>query len=405
MTEALELRWAPWRTADNKLVSGVCFAHFVSHYYITLLAPLFIFVRNDFAVSYTELGLALTAFNVVSTVLQTPAGFLVDRFSARQMLIAGLLLGAAAFATAALSPSFWVFVAMFGVAGIGNTVYHPANYSLLSQHVPAERAGRVFSFHTFSGMAGNATAPPTLLLMQSMVGWRGAFLGAAALGVVGALVMLLLHEPQPIKGRPHKTESPAATLSGWRLLASAPILLNLVFFILLSFCTGGLNQYLVAALGALYATPPAVASTALTALLTMSAVGVLIGGTLTGYTSRHGLVAAIGLAVTALSCTLLGLVNFNAVALVMLMSASGLFSGLAMPSRDMIVRSVTPAGAYGRVFGFVSTGFNIAGIVSPLIFGQLLDHGHVRAMFFFMGSCALLAIATVVISTSARRPG
>jgi MFS family permease len=105
-----------------------------------------------------------------------------------------------------------------------------------------------------------------------------------------------------------------------------------------------------------------------------------------------------------LSCTLLGLVNFNSAALVMLMSGAGLFSGLAMPSRDMIVRSVAPAGAYGRVFGFVSTGFNIAGIVSPLIFGQLLDHGHVRAMFFFMGGCALLAIATVVISTSARRP-
>jgi MFS transporter, FSR family, fosmidomycin resistance protein len=404
MTEAIELRLAPWRTADNKLVGGVCFAHFVSHYYITLLAPLFIFVRNDFAVTYTELGLALTAFNVVSTVLQTPAGFVVDRFSPRQMLIAGLLLSAAAFATAALSRSFWVFVAMFGVAGIGNTVYHPANYSLLSQHIPAERAGRVFSFHTFSGMAGNAAAPPTLLLIQSVMGWRGAFLGAAALGVVGALVMLLLREPPPIKGRSHKTGSPEAKLPGWRLLASAPILLNLVFFILLSFCGGGLNQYLVAALGALYATPPAVASTALTALLTMSAVGVLIGGTLTGYTSRHALVAATGLAVTALSCTLVGLVNFSAAALVALMSAAGLFSGMAMPSRDMIVRSVTPAGAYGRVFGFVSTGFNIAGIVSPLIFGQLLDRGHVRAMFFFMGGCALLAIATVVISTSARRP-
>ncbi|HEY7302440.1 MAG TPA: MFS transporter [Xanthobacteraceae bacterium] len=404
MTEALQLRFAPWRTADNRLVSGVCFAHFISHYYITLLAPLFIFVRDDFGVSYTELGLALTAFNVVSTLLQTPTGFLVDRFSPRQLLMAGLLLGAAAFATAALVQSFWVFVAMFGVAGIGNTVYHPADYSLLSQHIPAERAGRVFSFHTFSGMAGNAAAPPTLLLMHSMVGWRGAFLGAAALGVIGAFAMLLLREPQPIRSRLHRNENPEAKLSGWRLLVSAPILLNLLFFILLSFCTGGLNQYLVAALGALNGTPPAVASTALAALLTMSAVGVLIGGTLTGYTSRHGLVAATGLAVTALSCTLLGLVNFNSAALVMLMSGAGLFSGLAMPSRDMIVRSVAPAGAYGRVFGFVSTGFNIAGIVSPLIFGQLLDHGHVRAMFFFMGGCALLAIATVVISTSARRP-
>src|SRR5215471_15968152 len=140
MTQVLELPLASTRAVDPRLVSGVCFAHFVSHYYITLLAPLFIFVRDDFAVSYTELGLALTAFNVVSTVLQTPMGFLVDRFSPRQLLIGGLLLGAAAFAVAAFTPSFWVFVAMFGVAGIGNTVYHPADYSLLSQHVSSERA-------------------------------------------------------------------------------------------------------------------------------------------------------------------------------------------------------------------------------------------------------------------------
>jgi len=124
---------------------------------------------------------------------------------------------------------------------------------------------------------------------------------------------------------------------------------------------------------------------------------------LTGFSSRHALIAAGGLTVTALACTLVGLIDFNATALVLLMSAAGFFSGIAMPSRDMIVRAVTPAGAYGRVFGFVSTGFNIAGIVSPLIFGQLLDRGHVREMFFFMATCAVMSIATVVISTSGKR--
>jgi len=107
--------------------------------------------------------------------------------------------------------------------------------------------------------------------------------------------------------------------------------------------------------------------------------------------------------VTALVCTLLGLIDFNAVALVLLMSAAGFFSGVTMPSRDMIVRAVTPPGAYGRVFGFVSTGFNIAGIVSPIIFGQLLDHGRVREIFFFMAACALAAIATVVVNTTRER--
>jgi FSR family fosmidomycin resistance protein-like MFS transporter len=403
MTQAIELPLSSARASERRLVGGVCFAHLVSHYYITLLAPLFLFVREDYGVTYTELGLALTAFNVLSTALQTPTGFLVDRVSARMVIIYGLLLGAGAFAIAGLVNSFWVFVAMFAVAGIANTVYHPADYAILSQHVPPARAGRVFSFHTFSGMLGNAVAPPTLLFMQGLVGWRGAFLGAAALGLVAAAVLLLTREPAPLAVKTRKQETTGAALDGWRLLTAPAILINLVFFILLSFCGGGLNNYLVAALGALYGTPAAVANWALTALLIMSAAGVLAGGILTGMTSRHGLVASGGLVVTAIVCVLIGLIDFNALALVVLMSAAGFFSGLTMPSRDMIVRAVTPPGAYGRVFGFVSSGFNIAGIVTPIIFGLLLDHGYVREIFFFMALCALLAISTVAFSTTRKR--
>jgi MFS family permease len=135
----------------------------------------------------------------------------------------------------------------------------------------------------------------------------------------------------------------------------------------------------------------------------MSSVGVLIGGVLAGRTSRHGLVAACGLIATAISSTLVGLIDFPALALVLILATAGLFSGITMPSRDMIVREATPAGAYGRVFGFVSTGFNIGGIVSPLIFGQLLDHGRPADIFFTVAGCTLISIATVVISTSRRR--
>ena len=207
MTQAVELPLPSTRAAETKLVTSVCFAHFVSHYYIMLLAPLFIFVREDYGVSYTELGLALTAFHVVSAVLQTPAGFLVDRVNARHVLIAGLLIGAVAFAIAGLIHSFWVFVAMFALAGLGNTVYHPADYALLGRYVPAERVGRVFSYHTFSGMLGNAAAPATLVYLHSVIGWRGAFLVAAALGVVAALVLALQSEPPaPATAKPRQSE-------------------------------------------------------------------------------------------------------------------------------------------------------------------------------------------------------
>lgn len=390
------------RSAETRLVYTICFAHFVSHYYILLLAPLFIFIREDYGVTYTELGLALTAFNVVSTVGQTPVGFLVDRCNARYMLVGGLLIGAAAFAIAGLVNSFWVFVAMFAVAGLGNTVYHPADYALLGRHVPTERAGRVFSYHTFAGMLGSAAAPATLLYLYAVIGWRGAFLCAAALGVVAAIVVFLTDEPaEPVKAAARKKDEPAeATAVGWQLLLSAPILANLVFFVLLSMSGGGLYNYLVATLGALHGTPATVANTALTGLLVMSAIGVLVGGQLTSLTSRYGLITTFGLICTAIVCVLVGLIDFPAMILIALMSTVGFCAGLTMPSRDMIVRAVTPRSAYGQVFGFVTTGFHLAGIVSPIIFGQMLDRGHPREIFFFMAFCALLSIATVAYTTT-----
>jgi MFS transporter, FSR family, fosmidomycin resistance protein len=408
MTQTIDLPLPATRTAETKFIGTVCLVHFASHYYITLLAPLFLFVRADYGVSYTELGLAFTAFNVVSTALQTPTGFLVDRVSARALLIAGLITGAVAFTIAALVDSFWVFVAMFALAGLGNTVYHPADYALLSRHVGAARTGRAFSFHTFAGMLGNAAAPPSLLFLQSMVGWRGAFMGAAVLGLVAALVMAVAGEPPeisaaPAKARGAKTAAAAqadGTPVGWRLLLSPAILLNLGFFIMLAMSSGALYNFLVPALGALYGTPVTIGNAALTGLLLLSPIGVLVGGWLAGRTPHHGLVATCGLIVTATVSTLVGLFDFAAAALVILMSIAGFFSGLTMPSRDMIVRAVTPPGAYGRVFGFVSTGFNIGGIVSPLIFGQLLDQGYPRAIFFCVASCALISIATVAINTS-----
>jgi MFS family permease len=225
---------------DTPIVGAISAAHFVSHYYMLMLPPLFGFVRDEYSVSYIELGLALTAFNVVSAIGQTPAGYLVDRFGPRVLLICGLLIGALAFALAGFINSFWFFVAMFALAGIGNSVYHPADYAMLSHHTAPERISRAFSVHTFAGMLGSTAAPVSLLLMQSQWGWRGAFIGSALLGVVVALVLIFMREPPQ---RPHdKLSTDAAAPVGWRLLLSGPILLNLVFFGLLALISGGLQN-------------------------------------------------------------------------------------------------------------------------------------------------------------------
>jgi FSR family fosmidomycin resistance protein-like MFS transporter len=358
-------------------------------------------------VSYTELGLALTAFNVVSAVLQTPMGFFIDRTGARFNLIGGLLLGSAAVAIAGAVDSFWVFIAMFAVLGLANTVYHPADYTLLSEGTSPHRMTQVFSYHTCSGMMGSAIAPGVLLLMESMMGWRGAFLCSAALGVIAALILALQREPPVHRAahvaKPKNDEAATVPVDGWQLLLSPPILLNLVFFVVLSMVGGGLNQYLVVGLGALYGTPPALANTALTGLLTMSAIGVLVGGALAARTAHHNVVASVGLLVTGAVATLIGFVDPGALLLVMVISLSGFASGMTMPSRDMIVRSVTPPGSFGKVFGFVTTGFHIGGMVAPVIFGQLLDRGHPRAVFLYIAACALVAVATVAFGMSGRR--
>lgn len=401
MAQAAELL-TPARASETKLVAGVCFAHLVSHYYMLMLAPLFAFIRADFGVTYTELSLALTTFNVVSAVSQTPVGFFIDRTGARINLIGGLLLGSAAIAIAGAVHSFWVFIAMFAVLGLANTVYHPADYTLLSERVSPRRMTQVFSFHTCSGMIGSAIAPVSLLFMQSAVGWRGAFLCSALLGVVAALVLAVQGEP-PVVHPAHPSKPRGEEPASWQLLLSPPILLNLLFFVVLSMVGGGLNQYLVVGLGALYGTPPALANTALTGLLAMSAIGVLLGGALAGRTARHNLVACAGLVVTGSASTLIALVDPGALLLVLIASLSGFASGMTMPSRDMIVRSVTPQGSFGKVFGFVTTGFHIGGMVAPLIFAQFLDHGYPRGVFLYVAACALVAIATVAFGMSGRR--
>jgi len=392
-TTPLVLRTRP---SEARIVTGVCVAHFVSHYYILLLPPLFEFVRAEYQVTYTELGLALALFNIVSTVLQPPAGFLVDRFSARITLIAGLLVSAVAIVIAAAVHSFWVLVAMWGLIGLGNAAYHPAGYSILSQQVPAARISRVYSFHTFAGILGSSVAPATLLYLTYLVGWRGALYASASLGVMAAIVLLLQREPPRPQWAPrHPSEKPGP--DGWRLLLSAPILFNLVFFVLLAIISAGIYNYTVVALRDLYGTTLEAANTALTAHIFLSAIGVLAGGVIAARLPRHlTSITVISLAGMGVSLALVALVDFSAGMLVLVMSIGGILSGVMSPPRDMIVRDVTPHGSFGKVFGFVTTGFNIGGIVAPLLFGLLMDHGQPRLVFLTIVGVLTLSVLTVL---------
>jgi MFS transporter, FSR family, fosmidomycin resistance protein len=245
--------------------------------------------------------------------------------------------------------------------------------------------------------------------MQSRFGWRGAFVGAAILGVA-VLALLLAQRPDADDRPDERARADARTRSSagsprhsldWRLLLAPTIVVNLFFFVLISLMSG-LNSFLVVALAALYGTSADLANVALTGLLLMNAFGVLLGGVLASRTTRHAAVAGLSLALAGIFTALIGIVGSSASALVLTASLSGLFIGITAPSRDMIVRAVTPPGAFGRVFGFVSSGFNIGSMIAPMIYATLMDRGEPRALFIFSAACAIVGIATVVFGLAGR---
>ena len=381
---------------DAKVIALVALAHFVSHVHIMLLPPIFGQVREAFDVSYTQLALALTAFNVASAALQTPAGFLVDRIGPRLMLTAGLVVGGIAIAAAALLPGYWFFVIAYGLLGVANTVYHPADYSILSAAIDARKIGKAFSIHTFAGYLGSGVTPALMLACAAIWNWQAAFLFAAGLSVAGALLLVVAGGVLPRVVRKPMAPGKAEAKVGLDLLLSPAILRNLLFFFCIAMANGGIQTYSVVAMAAIHDTPAAVANIGLSGFLLFSAAGVLLGGIIADRTPHHERVAAIGFAFTSTMAALMAWVSMPAAVLIGVMSIGGLLNGMIQPSRDMMVRAVTPPGSFGKVFGFVSTGFNLGGMVAPLLYGFLMDRHEPRAIFMIVVAFILLALVTAI---------
>jgi MFS family permease len=392
---ALPAEKAGW-SRDTKVIALIAVAHFVSHVHVMLLPPILGQVREAFGVSYTQIALALTAFNVASALLQTPAGFLVDRIGPRLMLTAGLILAGAAITAAALLPGYWFFVIAYALMGVANTVYHPADYSILSAAIDGKKIGKAFSIHTFAGYLGFGVTPAMVLACAAIWDWRGAFLFAAGLSFAVALLLIVAGSVLPRVVRKPMGPSKAEAKVGLGLLLSPPILRNLLFFFCLAMASGGIQTFTVVGMGALHGTPASVANIALSGFLLFSAGGVLLGGIIADRTPHHERVAAVGFACTAAMAILMAWVNMPAAILIGVMSLGGLLNGIIQPSRDMMVRAVTPVGSFGKVFGFVTTGFNLGGMISPLLFAWLMDRGEPRAIFMIVVAFIFLALVTVI---------
>lgn len=384
---------------DAWVIGLVSLAHGFSHFFQLVLPPLFPLLVVDFGVSYQALGVVTMVFYGVSSVAQTGAGFLVDRFGARRILIGGLILFSGATALMGFVPSFYYLFPFAILAGIGNSVFHPADFALLNARVGDRRLGRAYGMHGIAGNIGWALAPAASVGLAALIGWRFALVALGCIGIAAALLLMTRNELVERKAHTraqiaaHETQSLSDSL---RLFAAKPILMCFAYFVLLSVSMVGLQAFEIPATMMLYDTSIAVATSALTGFLIGGSVGIFVGGFLADRTSQHHLVAVAGILLATIGVAIVASGHIPVVSIVPILSLVGFSLGATLPSRDLLVRQATPAGASGRIYGFVYSGLDVGGAAVPILFGALLDLREPQWVFLIVCAAMLLSVATVL---------
>lgn len=384
---------------DAQVIGLVGAAHGVSHFFHLILAPLFPWLKEAFSLSYAELGLLMTVFFIVSGVGQALAGFVVDRVGARAVLFSGIgLLGLSALLLSQ-AHSYVLLLAGSMLAGLGNSVFHPADFTLLNKRVSTQRLGHAFSVHGISGNLGWAAAPVFLTTIAALSTWRTALAAAACIPFATLAILFayrdLLHtdETRTAVAAAGKSAAGGHALDFMRLPA---VWMCFAFFFITAMALGGIQSFSSSSLRALYGMSLASATAGYTAYMLASAAGMVVGGFMASRTSRHERTIAMAFTGSGLVSLVIAAGIVPSLLAIVLMGVIGFGAGIAGPSRDLLIRAAAPKNATGRVYGVVYSGLDIGLAGAPVLFGALMDASHPSWVFICIGLFQSLAIFTAV---------
>lgn len=365
---------------DIEVISLIGFAHGTSHFFHLMLPPLFPWLMSEFSLGFTQVGTLMTAFFIVSGVGQALAGFVVDRLGAQRVLWAGISLFAVAGVVLGLSHGYGMLLAAAVLAGLGNCVFHPADFTVLNRHVSPPRLGHAFSMHGLSGNLGWAAAPVFMTGIAAAAGWRVAAFAAASVALASLALLATRRAAIADLDAAHagrKAEGAAPAVSPFAFLGVGAVWMCFFFFLLVTLAFGALQNFAPSVLQHVYGLSLAAAATALTFWLLGGAAGIVLGGFLASRNEAHEkLIAAVlfGAALMALGLASGAIAPWSVAPF---MACIGFCTGMAGPSRDLLVRRAATARfgqqSFGRVYGFVYSGLDVGLAVSPLIFGRLMD--------------------------------
>ena len=380
---------------DIRVISLVGLAHGLSHFYALSLPVLFVFIKDDLGVTFTELGFVVTVFYATSGFSQTLAGFATDRFGGPRMLFAGLALFALAYLLMGMAPNYWTLVACAVISGLGNSVFHPADFSILNSAVDPKRLGYAFSAHGFTGNLGFMLAPVIMGPLAQWFGWHGALtIGGVAAAL--ALLFLVLQREFLAPVERHEQAAAQAAGAGAVVLFSTPVLMCFGFFMLLAAGIVGVQSFGAATFTSAFHMSREAALATLTGFIGGATAGIAAGGWAAGRTERHEVVAGAGMAGSCLLVVLVATGLLPVPGIAVALTLAGFLSGIAQPSRDMVIRKTAPKGSTGKVYGFVYSGLDAGSSTAPLLYGYLLDHHHGDAVMYCVAAFWGIAMFTIV---------